>query len=71
MEQKKPSLNKIVGGKLKRYIKEKYGTQAKFADAYPVDVKTVSRWCNGGLDSYITTQMIADFLEIDVYALLP
>ncbi len=71
MERTNHKLDSVtVGANLKRYIKEKYGTQAKFAEAFGADVKTVGRWCRGELDKFSLAQQLADFLEIDVFALL-
>ena len=64
-------LNKIVGSNLKRAIKEsKWKTQEKFSEAFGAEVRTVGRWCNQGIDKLSLVQQIADFLEIDVFALL-
>lgn len=71
MEQTNMDLNKIVGANLKRAIKEsKWRTQEKFAEAFPTTVRNVSRWCNKGVDKISLVQDLADFLGIDVFALL-
>ena len=71
MEQTNIDLNKIVGANLKRAIKEsKWRTQEKFSEAFGAEVRTVGRWCNQGIDKLSLVQQIADFLEIDVFALL-
>ena len=71
MKQTNIDLNKIVGANLKRAIKEsKWKTQEKFSEAFSAEVRTVGRWCNQGLDKLSLVQQIADFLEIDVFALL-
>ena len=64
-------LGKIVGANLKRAIKEsKWKTQERFSEAFGAEVRTVGRWCNQGVDKLSLVQQIADFLEIDVFALL-
>ena len=64
-------LGKIVGANLKRAIKEsKWKTQERFSEAFGAEVRTVGRWCNQGIDKLSLVQQIADFLEIDVFALL-
>ena len=71
MKQINIDLNKIVGANLKRAIKEsKWKTQEKFSEAFGAEVRTVGRWCNQGVDKLSLVQQIADFLEIDVFALL-
>ena len=71
MEQTNIDLNKIVGANLKRAIKKsKWRTQEKFSEAFGAEVRTVGRWCNQGIDKISLVQQIADFLEIDVFALL-
>ena len=71
MKQTNIDLNKIVGANLKRAIKEsQWKTQEKFSEAFGAEVRTVGRWCNQGIDKLSLVQQIADFLEIDVFALL-
>ena len=71
MEQTNMDLNKIVGANLKRAIKKsKWRTQERFSEAFGAEVRTVGRWCNQGIDKISLVQQIADFLEIDVFALL-
>lgn len=60
-----------VGDNLKRLIKEsQYRTQERFAEAAFVDVRTVRRWMQHGIDSIATVAMLADLLDVDVMALL-
>ncbi|MBP3605342.1 MAG: hypothetical protein J6J66_01960 [Clostridia bacterium] len=71
MKQTNIDLGRIVGVNLKRAIKEsKWRTQEKFSEAFGAEVRTVGRWCNQGIDKLSLVQQIADFLEIDVFALL-
>ena len=71
MKQTKLDLNKIVGANLKRAIKaSQWRTQARFAEAFGAEERTVGRWCNEGVDKLSLIQQIADFLDIDVLALL-
>ena len=71
MKQTNIDLGKIVGANLKRAIKEsKWKTQEKFSEAFGAEVRTVGRWCNQGIDKLSLVQQVADFLEIDVFALL-
>ena len=60
-----------IGTNLKRLIKEsKYRTPERFADAAFVDVRTVRRCIQNGIDSITTVAMVADVLGVDVKALL-
>ena len=71
MKQTNIDLGKIVGANLKRAIKEsKWKTQEKFSEAFGAEVRAVGRWCNQGIDKLSLVQQIADFLEVDVFALL-
>ena len=71
MERQGLSLSQLVGKNLKRFIKESpYRTQAKFAEAFNTDERTVRRWCNEGVDKLSLVQQLADFLGIDALALL-
>ena len=71
MKHTTTTLEQIVGGNLKREIKKSvWKTQAKFAEAFGADVRTIGRWCNEGIDQLSLIQQLADFLDIDVYTLL-
>jgi hypothetical protein len=71
MKQTNLDLNQVVGANLKRAIKEsKWRTQEKFAEAFGAEARTIGRWCNQGIDKLTLVQQLADFLEIDVFALL-
>ena len=64
--EEKIGLNKIVGMNLKRMIRQsRYRTQEEFSYAYGYELRTVSRWLNGGLDSLVTIEAVANFLKID------
>ena len=71
MKQNNTDLSVIVGVNLKRAIREsEWRTQAKFAEAFGAEERTVGRWCNQGIDKLSLIQQIADFPNIDVLALL-
>ena len=64
--EEKLRLNKIVGMNLKRIIRQsRYRTQEEFAYEYGYELRTVSRWLNGGLDSLETIEDVAEFLEVE------
>ena len=55
-----------IGENLKRLIKEsEYRTQERFAEEAFVDVRTVRRWVQNGIDSISTVAMVADILDVD------
>ena len=71
MTQNRTDLGKVVGANLKRLIKEsKYVTQAKFAEAYCVDERTVRRWISKGVEKVYIIDELADFFNIDRMSLL-
>ena len=71
MKQKRTELGKVVGANLKRLIKEsEYRTQARFAEAYCVDERTVRRWVSQGIEKVYIIDEIADFFKIDRIDLL-
>ena len=64
-------LSRIAGDNLKKIIKQSnYKTQEEFAYAFGAEIRTVSRWLNGGIKNLDTLQEIAEFLNIDVLSLL-
>ena len=50
--------------------KSHWKTQESFAEAKSVDVKTVNRWVNGGINRFDLAEELAEYIGIDVYALL-
>ena len=71
MERNFQTLGLTVGENLKRLIKEsKYGTQENFAYEFGADVRTVGRWINKGIDKLSLVSQIADFFNVDVFAIL-
>ena len=71
MKQNKKHLSQRAGAHLKLAIKNsEWKTQERFSEAFGAAGRTVGRWCNGGLDSFILAEQLADFLNIDVCALL-
>lgn len=64
------NLGLVVGENLKRLIKENFGTQEKFAFEFGADVRTVGRWINHGIDKLSTIIQIANFFDVDVFAIL-
>ena len=71
-----------IGANIKRLVKEKYRSQKTFAkacvDNYIINsdyelgdpLKVVNRWLNGGIKKLSTVYDLANFLEVDVMAIL-
>ncbi|MBO5287511.1 MAG: helix-turn-helix transcriptional regulator [Clostridia bacterium] len=72
MKKKNKALLSIIAGDNLREIikKSRWKTQEKFAEAKCVDVKTVNRWVNGGINRFDLAEELADFIGIDVYSLI-
>ena len=62
--KKTKTLPMRAGKNLKRLIRlSEYKTQAKFAEAFGADERTVGRWCREGIDSLSRLEELADFLH--------
>jgi len=60
-----PDRSVISGRNLKKLVKQKLKmTQERFAELAEVDVRTVGRWYNEGIDKLSTIKRLADLLEI-------
>lgn len=59
--------NVIIGKNIKKLIKENYKSQEEFAWDFHVDVKTVSRWVNGSIDSISTVQELATHFKVSFF----
>lgn len=71
MKQNRTDLGRVVGANLKRLIKEsEYRTQARFAEAYFVDERTVRRWVSQGVEKVYIIDELADFFKVDRMSLL-
>ena len=71
MKQNRTDLGRVVGANLKRLIKEsEYRTQARFAEAYFVDERTVRRWVSQGVEKVYIIDELAEFFKIDRMSLL-
>ena len=66
----KPRLSKAVGKNLKAEIKKSGRSQAKFAEEYGCDVRTVNRWCTQGIKDVDLIEDLARFLSLDLYELI-
>lgn len=61
----KTSYMQIAGQKLKQLIKDNYPSQEEFAYDYGLEIRTVSRYCNEGINKIIIVQELAEFFNVD------
>ncbi len=54
-----------AGRCLRVLIKQNYKTQEEFALDFHVELRTVNRWINKGVDSITTIQRIAERFNLD------
>ena len=56
----------LKAGKCLRYlIQDNYSTQEEFALEFGVELRTVSRWINQGIQRIDLIQQLAAFFEVD------
>ncbi len=54
-----------AGNALRRLIQENYPSQEEFAYDYGLDIRSVSRYINNGINKIDTIQELADFFKVD------
>lgn len=59
------SPQQIAGRTLRRLIQENYSSQEEFAYDYGLEIRTVSRYINNGINKIDIIQQLADFFKID------
>lgn len=57
-------LKQIAGGNLRRLIRENYRTQEEFAYDYGLDIRSVNRYINEGINKTDTIQELAEFFKV-------
>lgn len=60
------TIQQSAGLYLKKLIQENYDSQEEFACDFGVDLRTVSRYVNKGIDRLSIIQELADFFEVSV-----
>ncbi len=60
----KLSPQQIAGKTLRRLIQENYPSQEEFAYDYGMEIRTVSRYVNNGINKIDAIQELADFFNI-------
>lgn len=54
-----------AGNMLRRLIQENYPSQEEFAYDYGLDIRSVSRYINSGINKIDTIQELAEFFKVD------
>ena len=54
-----------AGQKLRQLIQENFRTQDEFAERYGMELRTVSRYINNGINKIDVIQELADFFQVD------
>ena len=62
----KLSSKQLAGRTLRRLIQENYATQEDFAEDYGVEIRTVSRYINEGINKVDVIQELAVFFNVSV-----
>ena len=71
MEHKTQDPCLVAGANLKRFIKNsRYRTQQRFAIEICVDVRTVGRWINEGINDLRIIKELADFFGKSIWDFL-
>lgn len=60
------STKQIAGLRLRRLIQENYSSQEEFAYDYGLEIRTVSRYINNGINKVDVIQELAEYFNIDV-----
>lgn len=63
----KLSPQQIAGKTLRRLIQENYSSQEEFAYDYGMEIRSVSRYINNGINKIDTIQSLAEFFNIDFF----
>ena len=66
----KLSSKQIAGKTLRRLIRENYSSQQEFADAYGLEIRSVSRYINNGIKDLDTIQELAQYFNLTVIEFL-
>ena len=54
-----------AGQKLRQLIQENFHTQEDFAERYGMELRTVNRYINQGINKIDIVQELADFFQVD------
>lgn len=60
----KLSPERMAGETLRRLIKENYSSQEEFAYEYGIELRTISRYINNGINKVNVIQELAEFFNI-------
>ena len=59
------SPQQLAGLNLRRLIQENYSSQEEFAYDYGIELRSVSRYINNGINKIDAIQQLADFFNVD------
>lgn len=62
----KLSTKQIAGLRLRQLIQEHYSSQEEFALDYGLEIRTVSRYVNNGINKVDVIQELAEYFDVDV-----
>ena len=62
----KLSPQQLAGRTLRRLIQENYTTQEEFAEDYGMEIRTVSRYINNGINKVDAIQELATFFNVSL-----
>ena len=68
MKQLTPQL--IAGKTLRRLIRENYTSQQEFADEYGMEIRSVNRYINNGINKLDIIQELAQYFNLTVIEFL-
>ena len=58
------SPQQLAGRTLRRLIQENYTSQEEFAEDYGIEIRTVSRYINNGINKIDAIQELASFFNV-------
>jgi len=64
MEKLSPQM--LAGRTLRRLIQENYPSQEEFAYDYGIEIRTVSRYVNNGINKLDAIQELANFFNVSI-----
>lgn len=56
----------LAGKKLRKLIKENYNSQEEFAEERYMDLRTLSRYINNGINKINTLQMMSEIFHVSI-----
>ena len=69
-EMKQLTPQQIAGKTLRRLIRENYSSQQEFADEYGMEIRSVNRYINNGINKLDIIQELAQYFNLTVIEFL-